>query len=144
MNNKPEVIKGGKYNDHRGNLFFFNDLDLNQVRRMYVIEHTNSKVIRAWQGHKIEQKWFYVIEGSFKLLVVKPDDWADPSAELESTEFIMQAGQNAILHLPGGYANGFQAIQSPAKMIVFSDLTIEESASDNYRFDQNLWYDWGK
>ena len=29
-----------------------------------------------------------------------------------------------------------------SKIIIFSNFTLEQSASDDYRFDQNNWFDW--
>ncbi len=136
------IIQGGKHEDARGKLIFFNDFDMKQVRRLYVIEHPDTSVIRAWQGHKKEQKWFYVIAGSFKVVMVQPDDWLQPSPNLETHEFVLEQERNEILHVPGGFANGFKALEDQSKMMVFSNFTVEESSRDNFRFDYNKWYNW--
>ena len=107
-----------------------------------MIEHPDASVVRAWQGHKKEQKWFYVIAGSFKIVMVQPDDWAHPSSDLETKEFILESERDEVLHVPGGFANGFKALKPQSKMMVFSDLTVEESSHDNFRFDYHKWYDW--
>ena len=136
------IIKGGNHEDVRGKLFFFNDFDLSKVKRFYVIEHPKVEIIRAWQGHKKEEKWFYVLDGSFKIILIKPDNWIDPSNKLETEEFIMHSENQQILYVPGGYANGFKALEPKSKIMVFSSFTIEESGNDNYRFDKDLWYNW--
>ncbi len=138
----PEIVQGGYHKDERGTLSFFNGLDLLPVRRFYVIEHPDTKIVRAWQAHKIEQKWFYVIAGSFKIVIVQPDDWSHPSANLKTQEFILKSGGIHILHVPGGFANGFKALEPGARIMVFSDFTVEESSNDNFRFDKDLWYNW--
>lgn len=137
------IIQGGKHEDARGKLIFFNDFDMNQVRRFYVIEHPDTSIARAWQAHKKEQKWFYVIGGSFKIVMVQPDDWLQPSSNLEAQEFILESEKSEVLHVPGGFANGFKALEPGSKMIVFSNFTVEESSHDDFRFDSNNWYDWG-
>ena len=142
MEKKPTIIQGGEHQDARGKLIFFNDFDMKAVKRFYVIEHPDTVIVRAWQGHKIEQKWFYVLAGSFKVVMVQPDDWTDPSAVLVTKEFILKSESNEILHVPGGFANGFKALVPQSKMMVFSDCTVEESSHDNFRFDANKWYDW--
>ncbi|MET3112945.1 dTDP-4-dehydrorhamnose 3,5-epimerase-like enzyme [Pedobacter sp. CG_S7] len=141
MLKQPEFIIGGNHCDKRGQLSFVNDFSLQQVKRFYHIHHPDINVIRAWQGHQIEQKWFYVLEGSFDIVLVKPDDWTQPSKDLEVIHYRITA-LSGVLHVPSGYANGFKAVLPNSKMIVFSDATVEQSNNDNYRFDQNMWFDW--
>lgn len=136
------LIQGGKHEDARGKLTFFNDFDMKQVRRFYVIEHPNTTIVRAWQAHKAEQKWFYVIAGSFKIALVQPDDWIHPSPVLEAQEFTLESEKNVILHIPGGFANGFRALEPHSRLMVFSDVGIDKAGSDDFRFDKNLWYRW--
>jgi dTDP-4-dehydrorhamnose 3,5-epimerase-like enzyme len=138
------LIKGGRHTDDRGTLSFFNDFDMAPVKRFYVIEHPDTTIVRAWQGHKIEQKWFYVITGSFKINVVKPDNWERPSENIIVKEFILGSDTNQVLHIPGGYANGFKALEAHSKLIVFSDLSTADAGKDDFRFDKSLWYDWEK
>jgi dTDP-4-dehydrorhamnose 3,5-epimerase len=136
------IIEGGKHEDARGKLIFFNDFDMSEVRRFYIIEHPDTQIVRAWQGHQKEEKWFYVIHGSFKIVLVKPDDWQNPSAELKTEEFVLETGNQQILYVPGGFANGFKALEPKSRIMVFSSFTVEESSKDNYRFDKSLWFQW--
>lgn len=138
------LIKGGRHTDDRGTLSFFNDFDMAPVKRFYVIEHPDTTIVRAWQAHKVEQKWFYVITGSFKINVVKPDNWEKPSETIVVKEFILESGANQVLHIPGGYANGFKALKAHSKLIVFSDVSLADAGKDDFRFDKSLWYDWEK
>ena len=142
MNKIPAIIHGGFHKDERGTLSFFNDFDLLPVRRFYVIEHPDVSVVRAWQAHKIEQKWFYVIAGSFKVVIVKPEEWLGSSEKLNPQEFILKSGDNRLLHIPGGFANGFKALAPGSQLMVFSDFPISKAGSDDFRFDKSLWYDW--
>ena len=144
MKEKTNIIQGGEFEDARGKLSFFNDFDLTKVKRFYIIEHPDIEIVRAWQGHQKEEKWFYVVEGSFKIVLVQPDNWEKPSNELPTEEFVLKSSQNQVLHVPGNFANGFRALEPKSKIMVFSSFTVEESISDDYRFDKNLWYDWNK
>lgn len=137
------VICGAVHNDQRGSISFINDFKLDSVVRFYTIQPANTNVIRAWQAHKQEQKWFYVISGSFKVVAVKIDNWENPSSELGLSEFDLSAGKPEVLHIPGGYANGFKAMEPNSVVMVFSDFSLQQSAQDEYRFDQNNWFDWG-
>jgi dTDP-4-dehydrorhamnose 3,5-epimerase len=139
---KPDVIQGGEFEDARGRLIYFNDFHMKEVRRFYVIEHPDTSIVRAWQGHKVEQKWFYVIQGRFKIVLVEPDEWEDPSDNLTAQQFTLSSNDPKVLHVPGNFANGFKALEANSKIMVFSSLTVEESSNDNYRFDKNKWHDW--
>jgi len=61
---KVGVIEGNIHRDERGVVRFVNDFDMKKVVRMYCIK-PKLGVVRAWQGHKRETKWFYVAKGSF-------------------------------------------------------------------------------
>src|SRR6185437_9694496 len=117
---EASLITGGQHIDERGNLFFFNDFDMKTVRRFYIIEPGDTNIVRAWQAHQKEQKWLYVIKGSFKIVVVKPDGWEKPSQKLFTKEIILKSDSNQLLHIPGGYANGFKALEANSKLMVFS------------------------
>lgn len=138
----PQIIQGGTHVDERGKLVFFNQFDMARVKRFYVIEPAGTSTVRAWQGHKKEEKWFYVISGSFKVVLVQPDDWERPSNELPTEEFELTASKPQVLYIPGGYANGFKSLEPVSKMMVFSSFTVEESKGDDYRYDKGRWYDW--
>lgn len=137
-----KLIHGGQAEDHRGKLVFVNDFDMTSVKRFYSIEHFNTDVVRAWQGHQKEQKWLHVVEGSFLVVLVKPDDWINPSANLPYEEFVLKASEPVVLHIPRGFANGFKALTASSKLMVFSNFTLDESGSDNFRFDSHFWYNW--
>ncbi len=104
----------------------------------------NTDTVRAWQGHRKEEKWFYVVEGAFKIVLVEPDNWENPSNELTTEEFVLKSSRNQVLHVPGNFANGFRALEPESKIMVFSSFTVDESLNDDYRFDKNNWYDWNK
>lgn len=139
---KPGIISGGHYRDERGIVSFVNDFRFEEVKRFYSIEHPNIQIVRAWQGHQQEEKWFCVVRGSFVIAWVKIDNWKKPSSELKADHMLLSSAQSEILHIPGGYANGFRALEPHSKLILFSNFTVAESASDDYRFSKDLWFNW--
>ena len=141
---QPQVITGGLHHDHRGTIGFVNDFDMEKVRRLYHITHNDVNVIRAWQGHQVECKWFHCIRGAFELRVIKIDDWKNPSASLKWETYFLNGQESSVVFLPGGYVNGFRAIEKNSTLIVFSDQNLEESKNDDYRFDQDYWFKWEK
>jgi hypothetical protein len=44
---------------------FNNELDLSEMKRMYVIENADLSVQRAWQAHQVEKRWFVAVGGKF-------------------------------------------------------------------------------
>jgi dTDP-4-dehydrorhamnose 3,5-epimerase len=142
MSDQPEVISGGVHTDRRGSISFVNDFIFDDIKRFYTIEPADLTIIRAWQGHRGESKWFHVIAGSFKVVVVKIDNWENPSTECEKFEYDLSAGSPTVLYIPGGYANGFKALEPGSRIMIFSDFTVQQSAGDDYRYDQNKWYNW--
>ena len=136
------IIQGGSYKDERGSLIYFNELDMKPIKRFYRINHPDTSIIRAWQGHRYEQKWFYVLKGSFLIALVVPDDWETPSDKAPVKLFTLSGAEPQILHVPGGLVNGFKAMEDDSALMVFSDFTIAESENDHFRFDKNKWFDW--
>lgn len=105
----PEIIKGGRHTDSRGALFYNNDFDFSIIKRIYIIENENIDFIRGWQGHKIEQRWFSVIKGSFRIQLIAIDNWNNPSKDLERFSFIVHSEELDVLHVPSGYVSSIQA-----------------------------------
>jgi dTDP-4-dehydrorhamnose 3,5-epimerase-like enzyme len=130
----PRLINGGKHSDERGTLCFINEFDMAQVHRMYTISHPNTNIIRGWRGHKIEQRWFMATKGTFKVKLIKIDDWTCPNTNLPQAIFILKATEFAVLHVPKGYASSLQAEEKNAELIVFADCKIDEAGTDNYLF----------
>jgi dTDP-4-dehydrorhamnose 3,5-epimerase len=140
---KPVLIEGGQFSDERGSLRFVNSFDFKDLKRFYIIEQPKN-FVRAWQGHKIENKYFYVISGSFLICGVKIDDWENPSSDLKVHEYHLSEKESQIFMIPGGYANGFKALEDNSNLLVFSNLSLEESKQDDYRFDKSMWKNWDK
>ncbi|MDG4655102.1 WxcM-like domain-containing protein [Chryseobacterium arthrosphaerae] len=131
--NTPEFIEGGKYSDVRGNLFFNNEFNTSEIKRIYCIENTETDFIRGWTGHKIEQRWFSAVLGSFTIKLVKINDWEAPSRELEILQYELNAEKLDVLHIPSGYASAIQANEKGAKLLVMANYSLGE-IDDEYRF----------
>ena len=137
------LIKAALHEDPRGKLSFFNDLNLSEIERMYQIEPSNEKSIRAWQGHNVEQKWFYCIQGSFIINLVKTEDFAHPNIDAKVSKFILKASLPQVLHVQGGNASGIKSTMPNSKLLVFSDCSVAASKQDDFRFEPDFWKgDW--
>jgi dTDP-4-dehydrorhamnose 3,5-epimerase len=142
MSGKPYIINGGIHTDERGTLLHVNDFDFSGIKRFYQVENSSTQMVRAWQGHRIESKHFFVGQGAFLIAAVKIDDWENPSADLKAEHFVLKASAPQILYIPPGYANGVKALEEHSILTIFSNLSLEQSANDTYRFDASLWFKW--
>lgn len=139
MQPEVKIIKGDKHIDERGVLQFINSFDLKNIRRMYFIEPANTELIRAWQGHKTEWKYFLVTQGSFTIGLVKIDNWEKPSKNTTPYFYDLDSIKPCVLVVPGGYANGIKSNQAGSKLMVLSSSTIEDAQGDEFRFPDSNW-----
>jgi len=139
MSNEHQLIKGNLFSDDRGSLSFINDFSLQSIVRFYEISPKDTSIIRAWQAHKKESKWFYCIHGAFKVNLVKIDSFENPSKDLDVHTYELNTNTPQVLFVPGGYANGFKAISEDSKLMVFSNFDLEASKQDEYRFETEKW-----
>ncbi|PXY41998.1 hypothetical protein DMB65_05375 [Flavobacterium cheongpyeongense] len=135
----PEIIEGGNFSDSRGTISYVNDFSFKDIERFYVITNADENPIRAWQGHKVDAKNFYCISGSFKIHFVKIDNWENPSKDLNIETITMNASESKIVHIPAGYANAIQSLETNAKLISFSTLPLANSKDDDVRYASDYW-----
>ena len=139
---KATVTAGKTFTDHRGSLRYVNEIDPGNFCRFYIITHPDTNVVRAWQGHKFEEKAFYVISGSFAIAVVQPKDF-DVLSDNEIPEFFnLSEGNEQFLRVPGGCFTGIKALSSNASLLVLSSLTIDKSIADDFRQPVDRWVNW--
>lgn len=138
----PKIIKGGKHVDKRGQLEFFNSFDMSEIKRVYFTTHFDIQKVRAWQGHKIESRWFHCVKGRFSIKLVRIDNWENPSKSLEIIEFELSDHNQQVLYVPRGFVNGFKAKEAQSKLMIMSDYGFNEIEDDQVRFDQNYWVKW--
>lgn len=127
-------IKGGIASDQRGSIKFVNDFDMSLVKRFYIIKNADTELVRGWRAHKIEQRWFYVISGSFSLDLVKIDNWDAPSKDIPVQKEILKASDGSVLHMPVGYAAAFKALEPDSEILVFADFGIEHGPNDDHTY----------
>lgn len=130
----PKIIRGGSNTDSRGTLLYNNNFDASGIKRIYVIENKETTFVRGWQGHRIEQRWFSVLQGSFKIELIAIDNWENPSTDLERLSFIVDAEKLDVLHVCAGYVSSIQSLKEGAKLVVMADYLLGE-VQDEYRFD---------
>ena len=105
---------------------------------MYVIENHSVDFVRAWQGHKIEQRWFSAVQGRFKIQLISIDNWDMPSENLPRIEYHLHSEKLDILHIPAGYISSIQALEEKSKLVVMSDYHLGE-INDEFRYPMNYF-----
>ena len=129
----PQLLEGNSFSDNRGKVTFNNDFDASQIKRIYTIENHSLDFIRGWQGHKVEQRWFTVVFGSFIIKVITIDDFSKPNTDLEQLTFNLSTDNFTILHVPAGNITVIQSLEANSKLLVMSDYLLGE-IQDEYRF----------
>lgn len=138
------VQKGGSHTDERGTLVFVNEEVPGIYRRFYIITQPDQDVIRAWQGHRNEEKAFYAIEGAFIIAVVHPDNFENPADNEQPEIFHINTENKNFLRVPGGHYTGIKATTEGSKLLVLSSMDLESSKKDDYRQPSDKWMDWSE
>tara|TARA_B110000211_G_scaffold72789_1_gene84489 strand:- start:1989 stop:2417 length:429 start_codon:yes stop_codon:yes gene_type:complete len=142
MNESNRLIHGESYIDDRGKLDYFNDFNMSAIKRMYFTTHFNLDVVRAWQGHTVESRWFICVSGSFNVKLIKIDNWEAPSNLLPVENYVLNSEIKLVLYIPNGYVNGFRALEPNSKLMIMSNYSFNEIKNDQIRFDKNKWKKW--
>ena len=139
-----EILQGEIFQDHRGKIASLNNFDYSPVKRSYFITHPDISVIRGWNGHKLERKWFYCLKGEFTVALVQIDNWEKPSPDLKPEIFRLGDDDSRIICVPAGYANCIKAETADSILMVLSDKTMAEAAelNDSYRYDADYFFKW--
>ena len=136
---RPRLIEGGLHVDARGTVAFVNDFGFEGVDRFYIVRSHCPYEPRGWVGHQREQKWFFVVQGTSLIAVVKPDHWQSPASNLPVERFVLFAARPQILCVPPGYATGSTNLTGDATVMIFSSGRIEDAKTDDYRFAVDTW-----
>ncbi len=139
---EPRLIEGGSSADDRGRVYFINDFDPGETKRLYVVENFAVGTVRAWHAHKRERKWVTVLTGAALAACVEIDDWESPSKDAEVKRFVLDASKPSVLEIPAGYANGAMSLLPETKIAYFSDTGLDESLADDFRFPARYWDPW--
>ncbi len=130
----PQIIEGNAHSDFRGTLYYNNDFNASAIKRIYFIENKDADFVRAWQGHKIEQRWFSAANGSFEIRLIQVDNWDVPSTGLEQHVFNISSEKLDVLHIPAGYISSIRALRDDGKLLVMADYGLGEII-DEFRYD---------
>jgi hypothetical protein len=134
----PDLIHGSCFKDSRGHLYYNNDFDFNKIKRIYFIENSRLDEKRGWQGHRIEQRWYSAVQGSFKIQLILVDKWDKPSLNLPILEYTIESQTLDILHIPPGFISSIQSLEQKSKLIVLADYYFRE-INDEFRYPMDYF-----
>lgn len=141
---KLSFIQGDVAKDGRGQIRFVNEFDMSLVKRFYIIKNADTELIRGWRAHRIEQRWFYVLSGSFNVDLVKIDNWEAPNQSLPIENVILNTVDMKVLHVPVGYGTAFRALESESELLVYADYPITHAPLDDYTWKFDYFENVGK
>ncbi|MHC8947783.1 WxcM-like domain-containing protein [Sphingobacterium hungaricum] len=127
-----EKIQGGEFTDDRGQIRFVNEFDMSRVKRFYIIKNKDTEFVRGWRAHRVEERWFYALSGSFIIDLVLIDNWNSASPDLPVRKYRLSSENQQIIHVPAGYGTAIQALESNSELLVFADHGIENAKNDDY------------
>ena len=138
MEKKVEMLKGGRAVDDRGELKFIDNFDFAQagIRRFYHTENHHRGIVRAWHGHKIEEKYIYVVKGTALFGVVNMEDTTIIQ------KVVLSARDPKMMHIPAGNYNGFMSLEDDTVVIYYSTLGFDDAVKDDYREQWDKWNIW--
>ncbi len=136
------LLQGSSFSDERGTLQFVNEKIPGNYRRFYLMTHPDTNIVRAWQGHKHEEKAFYAISGSFCIAVVAPSSFENPSDNETPQFFKLTIDNKNFLRVSGGSYTGIKALTPHSTLLVLSGFDLAASKADDYRQPVNKWVDW--
>jgi dTDP-4-dehydrorhamnose 3,5-epimerase len=139
MDNQPQIIEGGFSVDERGQVTFFNNFTPSDSKRFYLVENFSLNTVRGFHGHLKEEKFAVVVSGAALFNIVVLNDAISPKKDSEIKRFILSSKKPAILCIPAGFAHGFKVLDVNTKIMFFSNLSLEESKNDDYRFAYDYW-----
>jgi dTDP-4-dehydrorhamnose 3,5-epimerase-like enzyme len=142
MQDKPHMFGGGLAVDDRGETVFVNEFNFESVKRFYMVSNHSAGFVRAWHAHKQEAKYVMAVSGAAVVGAVKIDNWEKPSKDLPVERYVLSSKKPQVLYIPPGYANGFMSLTSDLKLMFFSTSTLEESSTDDTRYDARYWDIW--
>ncbi len=135
ISKKPKTVRLKVFSDDRGDLILLLDaIDklnprIGPVKRVYYVINPRREIIRGFHYHKREWKFFAIVNGSAKFVIV------NPSNPLERYTFVTSERNASLIVVPPTYANGWVSLQDNTILVCVSNLSVQESLMDDKRID---------
>ena len=135
---KPKLIDIPLYQDDRGSVYCAMDMMHDkEIKRTYVVENFSKGMIRAWHSHLKGDTYMHVISGVAKVAALKYREDGLYSGEPQVS--VMTARKPQLFYIPRGYYNGACSLADNTRIIIYSTLTFDEVADDDYRLTSGVY-----
>lgn len=105
------------------------------IQRIYYVYNYGKGIIRGFHFHKKEWKYFTIVNGAAKIVII------NPSNPKEVFTFISSSRKPNLIVIPPEFANGWVSLENKTILLCGSTATLEESIQDDERFDPYKWGD---
>jgi dTDP-4-dehydrorhamnose 3,5-epimerase-like enzyme len=105
------------------------------IKRMYYVYNYGKGVVRGFHFHRKEWKYFIIVNGAAKFVMINPDK---PE---EVFTFISSSRRPNMIVVPPGFANGWVSLEDETILVCGSTSSFEESVGDDQRMDPYKWGD---
>ncbi len=109
---------------------------IGQIQRIYYVVNHSKGTIRGFHYHKKEWKFFVIVAGAAKFVIL------NPKKPQEIYTYVSSSRKNNLIIVPPCYANGWMSLENNTILLCASNLSTQESLQDDKRFDPYKWGDY--
>jgi len=130
-----KLLEVPRFSDERGTLtqIFEEAKELPKARRIYIVKNWNQSTVRAFHKNFSETKYFYVINGAVKFVLVD-DRQKSPTYQQKDT-FVLTSENPEILIVPPEVYNGWKALTDNAVLLGIANTTMKEHRDERVAHD---------
>jgi dTDP-4-dehydrorhamnose 3,5-epimerase len=129
------LLEVPRFSDERGTLtqIFEEAKELPKARRIYIVKNWNQNTVRAFHKNFSETKYFYVISGAVKFVLV--DDREKSSTYRQKNTFVLTSEKREVLIVPPEVYNGWKALTDNAVLLGMANTTMKEHRDERVAHD---------
>lgn len=130
-----KLLEVPRFSDERGTLtqIFEEAKELPKARRIYIVKNWNKSTVRAFHKNFSETKYFYVISGVVKFVLV--DDRKKSPTYQQKDTFVLTSEKPEILIVPPEVYNGWKALTDDAVLLGIANTTMKEHRDERVAHD---------
>ena len=91
-----------------------------------MIKNKSTNFTKAWQVYVIERRYFSVVQGNFKIKIIKINNRESTDKDSKVFYFVLNDQNLDTLCVPKGYVNSIQTLEEESKLMVMSDYQLGE------------------
>jgi dTDP-4-dehydrorhamnose 3,5-epimerase len=130
-----KLVEVPRFEDERGRLIqiYEEEESLPKAKRIYIVKNWDKSTIRAFHKNFSETKYFFVISGTVKFILV--DDRPQSPTYRQQEKIILTSEKPAVLIVPPEIYNGWKALTDDALLLGIADTTMTEHKDERVSHD---------